>query len=129
MFLKIAEIKLFNTLIYSSRRYAHIHFENEAKASSFYHLYPNNSHILCRKFKDIVIKPSRENGVDVNYKQDDICLRQTRLDEHTFAWCSCLVPSGSSTVINTTDSNTNNARVSSASSNVNTAEEHNTSLK
>ncbi|GAA5808350.1 hypothetical protein MFLAVUS_001741 [Mucor flavus] len=105
-----------------SRDLTHIHFENEANASSFYHLYRNNSHILCRKFKDIVIKPGRENGVDISY---DISLCQRRVDEDTFGWCTCLIPSPSS-IANTTDNNanndTNNENVPATSSTVNTVD-------
>ncbi|CAO3648707.1 unnamed protein product [Mucor hiemalis] len=84
-----------------NQTYGHIHFANEADASSFYYLYRNNSHILCRKFKDIFIRPSRTNGVDVIY---DTSLCQKRLDQDTLGWCTC-------------------------SSTVNTAEKHDMNLK
>ncbi|EPB82720.1 hypothetical protein HMPREF1544_10513 [Mucor circinelloides 1006PhL] len=62
----------------------------------------------------------------VSSEIQDICLGQTRLDEDTFVWRTCLIPSPSS-ITNTTDSNinndnTNNASAHSASSNVNTVD-------
>jgi hypothetical protein len=53
-------------LLYFSSIYFHIHFENEANALSFYQLFHSNNHILYKKFKNIVIKPSRKSGVDVS---------------------------------------------------------------
>ncbi|CEP17944.1 hypothetical protein [Parasitella parasitica] len=85
----------------------------------------------------------------------DISLCQRRVDEDTFGWCTCSIPSPSS-IVNTTDNNanndannenvpatsstvntvdsnasndTNNENVPVASSNVNTTENHNTCLK
>jgi nitrous oxide reductase accessory protein NosL len=64
----LAEIPVdFNAFGLSSTRYCHVHFDTEGAASSFYYLYQNNKHTICKQLKNVVIRPSRDNGVDVIY--------------------------------------------------------------
>ncbi|KAI9026527.1 hypothetical protein CLU79DRAFT_885794 [Phycomyces nitens] len=105
------------------RKYGHIHFENEADAASFFYLYRNRAHVLCTKFTDIILRPSREDGVPVSY---DISLYQRRLDEDRVGWCTCSIDNTTTT---NAASNDTDESVHVPSSGNDAAERRNMALK
>ncbi|KAI9366617.1 hypothetical protein BD770DRAFT_438746 [Pilaira anomala] len=84
--------------------------------------YSYASRIKEKYFRQVPCYPDRNI---TNKLKKDISLCQRRVDEDTFGWCTCLIPSPSS-IVNTTDNNanndTNNENIPATSSTVNTTD-------